>query len=152
MTSNHHVGDGLASTWDVNILAEGPTVAYPTNPLEVQDHAMSQTLSQTLTTSTGLNIAPMMLINNGPFTYSPIPYFVPTAPCDAYDPHPPTAPAPEGVHPPKHDGGPNGPWAPRGPQGPDGPRDPKGPRDRGDSRPPRDPQPPAPRGGDSPRW
>ena len=49
----------------------------------------------------------MMLINNGPFTYSPITYFNPTQTCDAIDTNPPTPPVPEGVHPPKHDGGPN---------------------------------------------
>ena len=63
MTANHHVGDELTSTWDVNILAEGPTVVHPSDwpsaPLDIHDHAMSQTLSQKLTTTTngGLNIA-----------------------------------------------------------------------------------------------
>ena len=88
MTANSHIGDGQTFRWDVNILAEGVTVTYPANPLDVQDPAMSGTLSQLLTTSgevdklgddshseMGLNIPPMVLINNGPFLYSPLAYF-----------------------------------------------------------------------------
>ena len=103
MTANSHIGDGQTSSWDVNILAEGTTVTYPANPLQVQDFAMSEGLSTLLTTSKkvtftdpnsktnpqhteiGLNIPPMMLINNGPFLYSPVTYFVnnPQDYCDA---------------------------------------------------------------------
>ena len=40
MSQDHHVGDGLATTWDVHFLAEGQTVVYPSNPVDVQDPAM----------------------------------------------------------------------------------------------------------------
>jgi hypothetical protein len=68
---------GNPSKWDINVIAEGPTF----NPNQNNDYPMSSALSTMLTTSqtvdtlepleqTGLNIPPMMLIANGPMTFT----------------------------------------------------------------------------------
>jgi hypothetical protein len=88
MTANHHIGDGISNLWDVNILAEGKAPPSGNNI----DTPVSGDLTNMLTTNqavpgtggdqTGLNIPPMMLINNGPWTYSEYKLFS-TAPNDA---------------------------------------------------------------------
>jgi hypothetical protein len=90
MIADHGIGFLPSLHWDVNIIAEGTT---PQNGAGVHDYAMSSNLSTLLTTSqtvtissgpeTGLNIPAMMLIKNGPWTYSPISLFNPSSPCVA---------------------------------------------------------------------
>jgi hypothetical protein len=79
---------GDQSKWDMTILAEGPTW----NSQKAQDYAISQDLSTMLTTNqivpslsendqAGLNIPPLLLIDDGPFTYSTYSMATPSSPC-----------------------------------------------------------------------
>jgi hypothetical protein len=79
MTANNSIGNN--KLWDVYILAENqkpPSGQHNDTPVS---GALTKFLTTNQTSSTsggsqaGLNIPPMMLINNGPWTYSPIKIF-----------------------------------------------------------------------------
>jgi hypothetical protein len=79
MTANNSIGN--SKLWDVYILAENqkpPSGQHNDTPVS---GALTKFLTTNQTSSTsggsqaGLNIPPMMLINNGPWTYSPIKIF-----------------------------------------------------------------------------
>jgi hypothetical protein len=90
MTAYPHVGDGLSNKWDVAFLAENPT---PQTGAGAQDFAVSSELAKLLTTNqsvtlsdsvgpeTGINIPPMMMINNAPIMKANIALFNPGKTC-----------------------------------------------------------------------